>query len=173
MKHNVVFCILLFLPAYCFSQEVFSEDSLRLNSIINGNAKIDTRILNEIENAFDFGIKRKSISEGIYPKPLQIIKPKINQSPFHLNKSSRFSPTIPAIDYKLNKNLWLNADRVNNANSYNNPLLPNSIYRDEFGVSLSVKISSRLTFKTGCRYVYNQVTKRWELIYLNTLSYDF
>lgn len=58
-------------------------------------------------------------------------------------------------------------------NGYNNALLSNSIYRDQFGGGVSYKITPKFKFKTGFQYVYNVVTKRWEWVLSSAVNYDF
>ena len=77
------------------------------------------------------------------------------------------------IDFLVNNYFSIDFTRVHNGNIYSNPLLPDSRYRDKFGLGFSLKITPNLKFKTGLERVLNQKSGKWQTIQMNTLNYGF
>lgn len=88
----------------------------------------------------------------------------INSSSLHINSE---------FNYKLNNRWSLELFRNHNSSGHNNPLHPNSIYRDQFGGGISYKITNKIKLKASYQYVYNAATKRWEWVLCSGINYDF
>lgn len=77
------------------------------------------------------------------------------------------------IDFLVNNYFSIDFTRVHSSNIYSNPLLPNSQYRDQFGLGFSFKITPNLKLKTGFERVMNHKSGKWQTIQMNTLNYGF
>jgi len=96
---------------------------------------------------------------------------------FSLNENSFATLTSFSIDadmsYLLTRHLSIDFSRKHYSSVLYNPLLPNAAYRDQFGMGISIRITPNLKFKAGFEQVFNQMNRKWEIHYNNSLKYNF